>query len=154
MAKGSHLFPFRTQKLSPSAPMVLGWTRPGRVGRRRNLFLSSSMAEHSAVNRRVVGSSPTWGAIQKPLKPPRVSAVFIFGSGAFLVLRVLFLAFLFHEYSKSVAKTPHTTMENIRKNIPKLFQSSVTPRYRRCISRSCPFRAQVGRSADWRIVAW
>ena len=27
-------------------------------------FLSSSMAEHSAVNRRVVGSSPTWGAIK------------------------------------------------------------------------------------------
>ena len=26
------------------------------------IFLSSSMAEHSAVNRRVVGSSPTWGA--------------------------------------------------------------------------------------------
>ena len=25
------------------------------------IFLSSSMAEHSAVNRRVVGSSPTWG---------------------------------------------------------------------------------------------
>ena len=35
MAKGSHLFPYRTQKVSPSAPMVLGWTRPGRVGRRR-----------------------------------------------------------------------------------------------------------------------
>ena len=35
MAKGSHLFSFRTQKLSPSALMVLGWTRPGRVGRRR-----------------------------------------------------------------------------------------------------------------------
>ena len=35
MAKGSHLFPYRTQKLSPSAPMVLGWTRPGRIGRRR-----------------------------------------------------------------------------------------------------------------------
>ena len=31
-------------------------------------FLSSSMAEHSAVNRRVVGSSPTWGAKQK--RPP------------------------------------------------------------------------------------
>ena len=30
------------------------------------IFLSSSMAEHSAVNRRVVGSSPTWGA-QKSL---------------------------------------------------------------------------------------
>ena len=26
------------------------------------IILSSSMAEHSAVNRRVVGSSPTWGA--------------------------------------------------------------------------------------------
>ena len=35
MTKGSHLFPYRTQKLRPSAPMVLGWTRPGRVGRRR-----------------------------------------------------------------------------------------------------------------------
>ena len=32
-----------------------------------SIFLSSSMAEHSAVNRRVVGSSPTWGA-QKPAK--------------------------------------------------------------------------------------
>ena len=74
MAEGYHLFPYRTQKLSPSAPMVLGWTRPGRVGRRRipkesgveilrfPIFLSSSMAEHSAVNRVVVGSSPTWGA--------------------------------------------------------------------------------------------
>ena len=35
MAKGIHLFPYRTQKLSLSAPMVLGWTRPGRVGRCR-----------------------------------------------------------------------------------------------------------------------
>ena len=87
MAKGSHLFPFRTQKLSPSAPMVLGWTRPGRVGRRRNLFLSSSMAEHSAVNRRVVGSSPTWGAIKKPLKPPMVSAVSFLAQGLLLGLK-------------------------------------------------------------------
>ena len=72
MAKGYHLFPYRTQKLRPSAPMVLGWTRPGRVGRRRiqkvengeqhlrfRISLNSSMAEHSAVNRRVVGSSPS-----------------------------------------------------------------------------------------------
>ena len=29
-----------------------------------SIFLSSSMAEHSAVNRVVVGSSPTWGAIR------------------------------------------------------------------------------------------
>ena len=35
MAKGIHLFPSRTQKLSLSAPMVLGWRRPGRVGRCR-----------------------------------------------------------------------------------------------------------------------
>ena len=85
MAKGFHLFPSRTQKLRPSAPMVLGWTRPGRVGRRRipkesgveilrfPIFLSSSMAEHSAVNRVVVGSSPTWGAI-----PPHHCGGFLF----------------------------------------------------------------------------
>ena len=34
------------------------------------IFLSSSMAEHSAVNRRVVGSSPTWGA-RVPLRDER-----------------------------------------------------------------------------------
>ena len=35
LARGKHLFPFRTEKLSPSAPMVLGPQGPGRVGRRR-----------------------------------------------------------------------------------------------------------------------
>src|SRR5690242_12374482 len=40
LARGKHLFPFRTEKLSPSAPMVLGSQGPGRVGRRR--FLSRS----------------------------------------------------------------------------------------------------------------
>ena len=35
MARGKHLFPFRTEQLSPSAPMVLGSQEPGRVGRRR-----------------------------------------------------------------------------------------------------------------------
>src|ERR1051326_620364 len=33
------------------------------ASRLRRLFRSSSMAEHSAVNRRVVGSSPTCGAL-------------------------------------------------------------------------------------------
>ena len=33
-AEGSHLFPFRTEKLSPPAPMVLPGTPGGRVGRR------------------------------------------------------------------------------------------------------------------------
>src|ERR687895_710916 len=35
IARGRHLFPFRTEQLSPSAPMVLGSQGPGRVGRRR-----------------------------------------------------------------------------------------------------------------------
>ena len=42
MTKGSHLFPFRTQKLSPSVPKVLGWRRPGRIGRCRIPFRSIS----------------------------------------------------------------------------------------------------------------
>jgi hypothetical protein len=36
LARGKHLFPFRTEQLSPSAPMVLGPQGPGRVGRRRS----------------------------------------------------------------------------------------------------------------------
>src|SRR5580704_2583386 len=35
LARGKHLFPFRTEQLSPSALMVLGPHGPGRVGRRR-----------------------------------------------------------------------------------------------------------------------
>ena len=38
LARGKHLFPFRTEKLSPSAPMVLGSQGPGRVGRRRFIY--------------------------------------------------------------------------------------------------------------------
>ena len=40
------------------------WLETARESRSSpdSIFLSSSMAEHSAVNRRVVGSSPTWGA--------------------------------------------------------------------------------------------
>jgi hypothetical protein len=40
MARGKHLFPFRTEQLSPSAPMVLGPQGPGRVGRRRFTLMS------------------------------------------------------------------------------------------------------------------
>ena len=40
MARGKHLFPFRTEPLSPSAPMVLGPQGPGRVGRRRFFYKS------------------------------------------------------------------------------------------------------------------
>src|SRR5258708_5039608 len=46
MARGKHLFPFRTEPLSPSAPMVLGPQGPGRVGRRR-VFLRYSAMDRS-----------------------------------------------------------------------------------------------------------
>src|SRR5213075_354531 len=36
---GIHLFPFRTEKLSLPGPMVLGGQPPGRVGRRRFIFV-------------------------------------------------------------------------------------------------------------------
>ena len=38
MAKGKHPAPFRTRKLSPSAPMVLHVRACGRVGRRRTIL--------------------------------------------------------------------------------------------------------------------
>src|SRR5713226_3363139 len=38
MAKGKHPVPFRTRKLSSSAPMVLRGGPRGRVGRRRTYF--------------------------------------------------------------------------------------------------------------------
>src|SRR5947199_8958477 len=38
LARGKHLFPFRTEQLSPSAPLVLGSQGPGRVGRRRFFY--------------------------------------------------------------------------------------------------------------------
>ena len=38
IVEGKHLFPFRTQQLSPLTPMVLPWRRGGRAGNRRVLF--------------------------------------------------------------------------------------------------------------------
>ena len=93
IARRVHPFPYRTRKLSSLAPRILGWQRPGKAGRRQHkqytekmwysslyialyMFINiysttySSIAqsvEHAAVNRRVVGSSPTWGAISGPL---------------------------------------------------------------------------------------
>ena len=70
-----HPFPSRTRQLSSLAPKILGWQRPGKIGsadtkkrsgldRTRPLLYSSlaQSVEHAAVNRRVVGSSPTGGA--------------------------------------------------------------------------------------------
>ena len=68
-----HPYPFRTRQLSSLVPTILGWWRPGKIGRRQHrgwtsfsLCRYSSIAqsvEHAAVNRGVVGSSPTGGAI-------------------------------------------------------------------------------------------
>ena len=44
IAEGSHPFPFRTRKLSLPAPMVLGPSGPGRVGRRRISHTSPAYA--------------------------------------------------------------------------------------------------------------
>ena len=62
-AKGNHLYPCRTQKLSPFTSKILGGRLPGKIDSCRNKHSSiAQLAEHAAVNRRVVGSSPTGGA--------------------------------------------------------------------------------------------
>ena len=72
-AKRIHPFPSRTRKLSSFTSMILGGRLPGKVESCRNrqseeiriigIYSSiAQLAEHAAVNRRVVGSSPTWGA--------------------------------------------------------------------------------------------
>src|SRR5436305_14235902 len=63
MARGKHLFPFRTEQLSPSAPMVLGLHGPGRVGRHR--FLSDAPSRWAARRRsgRSGRAAPYAGAV-------------------------------------------------------------------------------------------
>ena len=64
MAERSHLFPYRTQKLSSLTPMVLRLDR-GRVGNCRLFYCSLAQSvEHAAVNRGVVSSSLTGAAIE------------------------------------------------------------------------------------------
>src|SRR4051794_26807292 len=58
MARGKHLFPFRTEQLSLSAPMVLGSQGPGRVGRRRFNVRRAAFGRLVVVKRRV----PAWVA--------------------------------------------------------------------------------------------
>ena len=62
IARGKHLFPFRTEQLSPSAPMVLGVHTPGRVGRRRS-FLQESRPRAALFRfaRRRSGEAPRGG---------------------------------------------------------------------------------------------
>ena len=59
-------------------PKILGWKRPGKIGRGRHFFnfaLIAQSVEHAAVNRGVTGSSPVWGA-KKIQIPFRVSVFF------------------------------------------------------------------------------
>ena len=42
-----HLFPFRTQKLSSPVLTILGWRRPGKIGRCRN-FISKGCFERNS----------------------------------------------------------------------------------------------------------
>ena len=58
-----HPFPSRTRKLSSLAPKILGWRRPGKIGSANIIAFLAQSVEHAAVNRRVVGSSPTGGAM-------------------------------------------------------------------------------------------
>ena len=66
ITRRSHLYPYRTQKLSSVVLMILGGQLPGKVGSRWGKYSSLAQSvEHSAVNRVVVGSSPTGGARKK-----------------------------------------------------------------------------------------
>src|SRR4030088_181747 len=67
MARGKHLFPFRTEPLSPSAPMVLGPQGPGRVGRRR-FFLNDTGRLRAARRRQ---PPPRAEALQRLTAGPR-----------------------------------------------------------------------------------
>ena len=63
IARRIHLFPFRTQKLSFSTPKVVNGTLFARIGSCHFHSWLAQSVERSAVNRNVVGSSPTSGAI-------------------------------------------------------------------------------------------
>lgn len=70
MARGKHLFPFRTEQLSPSAPMVLGSQGPGRVGRRRFILTSRPSGRLVVVSRRVGPSCrPETGGVAGSCSP-------------------------------------------------------------------------------------
>ena len=67
-----HLFPSRTQQLSSLVPTILGWKRPGKIGRRQHKLVFAivkatycSLAqsvERMTVNHDVVSSSLTGAA--------------------------------------------------------------------------------------------
>src|SRR6266545_5703692 len=68
IAAGVHLFPFRTEKLSPPAPMVLGGQPPGRVGRRR---IRSRAAEAALLYGPIRGGLPLLRSGGRTARAPR-----------------------------------------------------------------------------------
>ena len=61
MARRSHPFPYRTRKLSFSAPMVVGAKAPVRVGRCQAVKYGglAQLGEHLPYKQRVGGSIPS-----------------------------------------------------------------------------------------------
>jgi hypothetical protein len=66
LAWGKHLFPFRTEQLSPTAPMVLGLRGPGRVGRRRFFSIEPPTGRLDVVNARRSRLGRTWASAAPP----------------------------------------------------------------------------------------
>ena len=74
ITRRSHLFPFRTQKLSSVVPKILGWRRPGKIGRCRLslcLFVMPGTAWRASAIRLPGGPAPTGnGRQRRPGKRP------------------------------------------------------------------------------------
>src|SRR3954447_3187839 len=66
IATGKHLFPFRTEKLSPLAPMVLGEQSPGRVGRRPFLRVRPREGPHVVQRKRTTSATSIERSRQEP----------------------------------------------------------------------------------------
>ena len=76
IAAGKHLFPFRTEKLSPPAPMVLGGQPPGRVGRRRFFSKGSPRGGPFVVRKsRLPRARPARRQLERALAPQRARSV-------------------------------------------------------------------------------
>ena len=73
MALRSHLFPYRTQKLSSIAPKVVGGSLPARIGRRDAHGRLAQLGEHLPYKQGVTGSIP----VTSILKPPFIGGFFV-----------------------------------------------------------------------------
>ncbi len=88
------------------------FARAGHDVRAGVTIRSSSMAEHSAVNRRVVGSSPTCGANSIKRKP-RTARLSLYGIGLFAARRFALCA-LFALFAALVAGEVHSCRAEAR----------------------------------------